>query len=307
MRTAFVGAVEASRRALESLVASGCAPNLVVTLPPETATRHSDYADLSSAAKQGGSDLLFTRDINDDETCRALESLSPDLLLVIGWSQICRERLRNIPSIGLIGFHPAPLPALRGRAAIPWTILVGLEETAATLFWIDEGCDSGDILLQSHFPVAPDETARTLYDKHVAALCRMLPGVLSGIAAGTIHRVPQNPDQASYCARRRPEDGRIDWSRPALEIDRLVRAVGTPYPGAFTELNGHRIIIDSARPHQGAPRYFGLPGQIQEVHGRQMRISCGDFSCLDVTAWRSESSGFPPRHAILGQHGGSPR
>lgn len=304
MRTALVGAVEASRRAFESLVACGHAPDLVVTLPPEAAARHSDHADLSWAAKQGESDVLFTRDLNDEWTCRALESLSPDLVLVIGWSQICRKRLRGIPAIGLVGFHPAPLPALRGRAAIPWTILAGLEETAATLFWIDEGCDSGDILMQSHFPVAPDETARTLYDKHVAALCRMLPEALSRVAAGSIPRSPQDPGQASYCAKRRPEDGRIDWSRPALEIDRLVRAVGTPYPGAFTELNDHKMIIDSARVHQGAPRYFGLPGQVQEVRGGLMRISCGAFSCLEVTTWRSECEGLPPRHAILGRSGG---
>jgi len=305
MRTVFVGAVEGSRRALDALVACARAPDLVVTLPPEAAARHSDYADLTLAAQQGGSDLLFTRDINDDETCRAIEALSPDLVLVIGWSQICRERLRGIPALGLVGFHPAPLPALRGRAAIPWTILVGLEETAATLFWIDEGCDTGDILLQSQFPVAPDETARTLYDKQVAALCRMLPDALSRIEAGQVPRLPQDHAQASYCARRRQEDGRIDWSRPAHELDRLVRAVGAPYPGAFSELDGHRITIDSARVHRNAPRYYGLPGQVQEANSRHLRISCGDFSCLEVTAWRSECGGLPARHSILGQRRGT--
>lgn len=301
MRTAFVGAVEGSQRALEALVTSGHSPALVVTLPPEASARHSDYADLSGIAQEGGSELLYTRDLNDDETCQAIESLSPDLVLVIGWSQICRERLRSIPSIGLIGFHPAPLPALRGRAPIPWTILVGLEETAATLFWLDAGCDSGDILLQSRFPVAQAETARTLYDKHIEALCRLLPAALSQIAAGSLPRIPQDPGQASYCARRRPEDGRIDWTRPARELDRLVRAVGAPYPGAFTEMNGHKIIIDSARVYDGAPGYFGLPGQVQELGTHHMRISCGGFSCLEVTAWRSELNELPARHAILGR------
>lgn len=305
MRTAFVGAVEGSRRALESLLASGHAPDLVVTLPPEAAARHSDHADLSELARQCGAEIVLTRDVNDDGTCRALEALSLDLLLVIGWSQLCRERLRSIPRLGLVGFHPAPLPELRGRAAIPWTILAGLDETAASLFWIDEGCDSGDILMQSRFPVVADETARTLYDKHVAALCRMLPAALSLIAAGTVPRTPQDASRASYCARRRPEDGRIDWTRPAREIDRLVRAVGAPYPGAFTELDGSRITVDAAQVHEGAPRYIGLPGQVQEVDGSRIRISCGDFSCLDVTAWRSGGGEPPRRHAVLGRNLGA--
>jgi methionyl-tRNA formyltransferase len=301
MRTAFLGAVEGSRRALDALVLAGRAPDLVLTLPPEAAGRHSDYADLSPLARQGGSELAYTSNINDDETCRTLEALSPDLILVIGWSQICRGRFRSIPSLGVVGFHPAPLPLLRGRAPIPWTILIGLGETAASLFWIDEGCDDGDILMQSRFPVAPDETARSLYDKHIAELGRMLPEALSLVEAGVASRIPQDPSQASYGARRRPEDGLIDWTRPARDIETLVRAVGPPYPGAYTDLGGRSVVIETARVHQGAPRYVGLPGQVQEVGPDFLRISCGGFTCLEVTAWRCEGGGMPARHALLGQ------
>lgn len=231
MKMAFAGAVEGSRRALSALCAHGLAPDLVVTLPPQAADRHSDFADLAAVARGAGCDVHFTRNINHDDTCQVLEAMEPDIILVIGWSQLCHERFRNIPAIGLIGFHPAPLPAFRGRAAIPWTILARLDQTAATLFWIDEGCDTGDILMQSPFAVTHDETARTLYDKHIEALCKMLPRAVEQVANGQITRIRQDPLRASYCARRRPEDGRIDWTRPAQELDRLVRAVGRTLSG----------------------------------------------------------------------------
>lgn len=301
MRTVFVGAVEGSLRALEALIASDLTPGLVVTLPPAKAARHSDFCDIAGPATAAGSHVVLTDNINSPDALREIEAFAPDLSLVIGWSQICHARFRAIPSIGTIGFHPAPLPAFRGRAAIPWTILADLPETAATLFWIDAGCDTGDIAAQVPIPLTPNETARSLYDKQVSTLARMLPETVTQIAAGHITRVPQDHSQASYCARRRPEDGRIDWSQPAPQIARLIRAVGDPYPGAWSEIDGNRITIRTARVHEGAPKYIGLPGQIQEIDDRAIRISCGGFTCLEVTAWQSDVDRLPARHAILGQ------
>lgn len=300
MKTVFVGAVEGSLRALEALCEAGRAPAMVVTLPPEAAQRHSDYADLGEAARAREIALHLTRDINGGDALARLGAVSPDLILMIGWSQICRAPTRALPRLGMMGFHPAPLPALRGRAAIPWTLLAGLRETAASLFWIDEGCDSGDLVMQSWFQVAADETARSLYDKHLDALCAMLPEALDQIERGEEARVPQDHACASYCARRTPEDGRIDWTRPAAEVALLVRAVGEPYPGAFTTYRDGRIVIDAARVHEGPPAYFGLPGQVQEIGPDTMRVSCGGYTCLDVTVWRSDGRA-PARHAVLGR------
>ncbi|WP_093011015.1 methionyl-tRNA formyltransferase [Roseivivax halotolerans] len=300
MRTVFVGAVEGSLEALKALVASGQTPDLVVTLPPSKSTRHSDFADLSDLARGSGSQLLYTTDINDAATVSEISSRAPDLALVIGWSQICREPFRSLPRHGTLGFHPAPLPQLRGRAAIPWTILAGLEETAASLFWIDAGCDTGDIAAQTFIQVTPRETARSLYNKQVSAMCELLPRVVAEISAGKITRLPQDPAGASYCAKRRPEDGRIDWTRSAVQLDRLIRAVGDPYPGAFTELDGHLVHIDSAHVFEGPPLYIGLPGQIQDQTDGGFRVSCGDFTCLEVTSWRASSPGPLPRHAVFG-------
>lgn len=296
-KTAFLGAVEGSRRALEALCDAGHVPDLVLTLPAEAAARHSDYADLGEVARRHGAPVFETRDINDDATLTALRDLAPDLILVIGWSQIAREGFRAVPRLGTVGFHPAPLPRLRGRAAIPWTILAGLDESAATLFWIDEGCDSGDILIQGSFPLDPRETARSLYDKQIETLCRILPDALGRIAEGEEVRTRQDESQASYCARRKTDDGQIDWTLPARDVDRLIRAVGEPYPGAFTDHSKGRLWIDAARIHDGPPGYIGMPGQLQEI-GETLIVSCAGFTAIEVTAWRGE---LPARHVVMGR------
>ena len=143
MKVAFVGAVEGSALALKALIAADMAPGLVVTLTPEAASRHSDFYDLSPLASQGGSDLACITNINAPETIDTLRQFGADLVLVIGWSQICKDEFRSVARIGNIGFHPAALPRLRGRAVIPWTILLGERTTAASLFWIDEGTELG--------------------------------------------------------------------------------------------------------------------------------------------------------------------
>jgi methionyl-tRNA formyltransferase len=162
MRIVLVGTVEGSRIAFDALVAAGTPPVLVVTLPPHASDRHSDFADLSSCAENAGIAVFHTTNINAPETLEAMAAIDPDLTLVLGWSQICKAPFRSIARKGSIGFHPAALPKLRGRGVIPWTILVGETMSGSTLFWLDEGTDSGPILLQRLFPVAPDETARSL-------------------------------------------------------------------------------------------------------------------------------------------------
>ena len=117
--------------------------------------------------------------------------------------------------------------------------------------------DSGPIAAQALFDIDPDTiTARALYDRAVAAMAELLPPLMGALAAGARPAVPQDEAIASLCARRRPQDGRVDWLRPAAEIERLVRAVGPPYPGALTGCNGSSITIHAARPHPRARGYW---------------------------------------------------
>jgi methionyl-tRNA formyltransferase len=299
MRLIFVGAVEGSRLGFDALVAAGEAPTMVVTLPPEAAERHSDFADLTGPARDLGIPVHHTTNINADATLAAILAHEPDVSAVIGWSQICRAPFRALARIGNLGFHPAPLPRLRGRAVIPWTILLGETSSGSSLFWLDEGVDSGDIVLQRLFDLAPDETARSLYDKHTANLRAMLPEAVRRIRLGERPATPQDHERASYCARRRPEDGLIDWSEPAAAVLRLIRAAGDPYPGAFSYHAGRPLLIDAARPFAPSSRYVGLAGQVQALTARGFLVRCGDGECIEVTAWRLDGGGRPKAHDKL--------
>lgn len=294
MRIVLVGAVETSAVALQALHAAGAEPALIITLPPEAAARHSDFVDLGKIAR--GSQVFRATKINAAGTLEAIRSAAPDVCFVIGWSQICGEAFRGIAKLGNIGFHPSPLPRLRGRAVIPWTILQGEVSSASSLFWLDDGVDSGDLLLQRHFDVSPIETARTLYDKHTRNLAQMLPEAVKLMRSGAPPRLPQDHAKATYCAKRTWEDGLIDWNQPAGAILRLVRAVGDPYPGAFTYFNEHILTIESAALHPQPGRFIGLAGQVQAEENGQLAVLCGDGQCLLATKWRCASEVKPRVH-----------
>ena len=299
MRIVLVGTVEGSGIAFDSLLEAGYPPSLIVTLPPEAASRHSDFADLTTPARRLGIGVHHTTNINAAETIDALAATDPDLMLVLGWSQICRQPFREIAGLGTVGFHPAALPRLRGRGVIPWTILRNEATAGSTLFWLDDGVDSGDILLQRIFAVDAQETARSLYDKHTRNMREMVPEAVGLVAAGKAPRLAQDESQASYCAKRTPADGLIDWQQPAAAILRLVRAVGDPYPGAFTLQDGEKIGVDAAVAFAEPGRFIGLVGQVQAHTERGFAVLCGDEGCIEVTKWHSASGRRPRVHSKL--------
>jgi methionyl-tRNA formyltransferase len=297
MKVAFVGTVESSRVALRASMNGGFPPALVVTLPPELRDRHSDYADITPLAREAEAELVLAANVNAEDVVRAVVEAEPEVTLVVGWSQICRLPLMSAARIGTVGFHPSLLPGMRGRAVIPWTILTAVAETGSTLFWIEEGLDSGDILLQRRFPVPEDATARWLYDRHLTELATLVPEALRMLAVGDRPRRPQNQSDASWCARRTADDGRIDWRASAADVLRLIRAVGNPYPGAFTEDGASRLFIDAAEPIEGPARFIGFPGQVQQVNAASFAVLCGDGNAIRVLRWRSPLDQSPRLHA----------
>lgn len=287
MQTVLIGAVESSAAALEAMIGVGHPPGLVVGLPQARSARHSDFVDLGARAGDHGVPVWETVNINDAATLERLADLAPDIVFVIGWSQICGPEFLALPRIGAVGFHPSALPQHRGRAVIPWTILLGIPETGASLFWLADGLDDGDLLVQERFEVAGDETSRTLYDKHCAALRRLLTTVLPQLAAGEIPRRPQDHSQATYCARRTAADGIIDWGQPARDVWTLIRAAGRPYPGAFSFYAGRRVTMWEADLVGPAP-HFGIPGQIQELTDHGILVQCGDGEHVSIRRFEIE-------------------
>ncbi|RZK02300.1 MAG: methionyl-tRNA formyltransferase [Novosphingobium sp.] len=298
MRAVVVGAVESSQIAIEAIAAAqGWTVACVVSLPCELAGRHDDFVDLAAVAAAVGARLHRVPNINDAAALDVIAAAQADYAFVIGWSQICGSGFRELMGARVIGYHPAPLPRMRGRAVIPWTILSGEPISGGTLFWIDEGVDTGDILAQRFFHVAPDETAATLYAKHMRELRSMLEEALPALSGDVIPRRPQDERYATWAARRTRLDGAINWSLPAADIARLVRAVTDPYSGAYTFAGANRLTIWQARAAPDTQRHLAAPGQVIALGEGVFTVMCGDGAGLSVTEWTS-ITGEPPR-----QHG----
>lgn len=299
MRAVVIGAVGSTQVLVEELAA---APewelSLVGTLPPELHGRHSDLVDMAPLAEKAGAALFPITRTNDAEVLDRVRAERPDYVFVVGWSQIVGPEFLSIATKGAIGYHPAPLPRLRGRAAIPWTILLDEPISASSLFWIAEGTDDGDILAQRYFHLAPDETAQGLYDKHMDALRLMLREVLPRLAAGEQPRQVQDERYATWATKRTPADGLIDWRDPAAAIDRLVRAVGRPYPGAFTHVAGRKLTVWATRQVTGGHRHHAIPGQVMARRDGVLTVQTGD-GLLELTDWELAEGKPPALHAVL--------
>ncbi|MCK9463555.1 MAG: methionyl-tRNA formyltransferase [Proteobacteria bacterium] len=274
MKATLVGAVGSTKLTLEKLCAAGWEVQLA-TLPLSAASRHSDFVDLRPLCGLGVKELLETSNINDQDAMASIRRFSPDYIFVIGWSQILRSEFLSIPCKAFIGYHPALLPQFRGRGVIAWTILQRLKRTGATLFLIDEGMDSGDILGHLEMALALDETVSTLMEKHHNALGQLMDEVLPRLTEGSLVATAQDHSKATYCARRTADDGLIDWKMTAEEVWTLIRAVSRPYPGAFTDYRKKKLTIWSADLVGDAP-YVGLPGQVQAILDDGVLVQCGD-------------------------------
>lgn len=275
MRTVWVSFDTIGRDCLAAAADVGAEVVGVVTLPGPIDPNRSGQCSFDDLAARLGAALIETRDVNALETLNVIRKLDPELVFVVGWSQIVHDPFIALASEGVFGMHPTLLPRHRGRAPIPWAILTGLARTGVTLFEIvDATPDSGSIVGQVTLDVAPDETATSLFarvaDAHVELTRELLPQLL----AGTAPRIPQDPSRASSWPGRTPADGIIDWDTRAQYLYDWVRAQTRPYPGAFTFLGDEKVIVWSARPVELA--HAAAAGTVVEVGSAGPVVACGE-------------------------------
>jgi methionyl-tRNA formyltransferase len=239
---AFATGMEFAAPAVDVLVAQGTPPSLLIGYPPRLGHR-SGYAPLREASDKHGIPLLETADINDGEAYERVKGL--DLFVIAGWSQLVREPLLSACPLGAVGLHPTRLPEGRGRAPLPWTIIKRLTTSAVSLFYLDEGADTGNLIAQRNFTISRRDDVTALYRKVTEINVDLLATYIPLILEGQVVARPQGPG-GSWWERRRPEDGVIDWSRPAADLYDWVRALAAPYPGAFTSVEGRRLYVHSA-------------------------------------------------------------
>ena len=191
-----------------------------------------------------------------------IESGHLDVLFVISWRHLINKDCFNLPQKGVFVIHDALLPKNRGFAPTNWVVINQEKETGATLFYIDEGVDSGDIVDQVTVSIDSAETATSLNEKFLNVYPKIILKNLDPILNGTNKRISQDNAQATYLERRRPEDGRIDFQQSAKQIESFIRGLSYPYPGAFCSYNDEEIIIWEAEAIPGSAKE---PGKISTI------------------------------------------
>lgn len=272
-RIAIAGSVNSSHKTLQKLIEYNMNITGVLGLSPEKATNVSGYNDLETISKKNNLNFTHFENINNDETIKFIKDANPDLLFVVGLSQIVKKPLLNLPTAGCIGYHPTLLPEGRGRAAIAWIIL-GEAKPAASFFLMDEGVDSGDIIGQIPVRLSGDEYPQKVIDKIMDAVDIVLDDILPKLKIGVIDLVKQEDEKATFLGKRNPVDGFINWEKSAEEIALLVRAVSKPLPGAFTYANERKLIIWKSKA-LATVRYIGVPGRIAEKTENEFSVYTG--------------------------------
>ena len=279
MRTVWVSFDTIGRDCLEAAAEAGAEIVGVVTLPGPVDPSRSGQCAFDEVARGLGADLVYAEDVNSEQVLNVLRKLEPELVFVVGWSQLVHDPFIAMAREGVFGMHPTLLPRHRGRAPIPWAILSGLACTGVTLFEIvDETADSGAIVGQTTVAIAPDDTATTLFEKLAEAHVELVREYVPQLLARRAPRTPQDARRASSWPKRTPTDGIIDWETRAPYLYDWVRAQTRPYPGAFTFLGDEKVVVWSARPvelDEAAPA-----GTIVAEHAEGHVVACGEGALL---------------------------
>ncbi len=240
--------------------------------------------------------LYQPQDPNDPAFVTAMQKLAPDFLFSCYYRHLLKAPLLALPRFGALNLHGSLLPRYRGRVPVNWVLLHGETETGLTLHYMEVKPDRGDIVAQKRLPIAPDDTALTLFAKMTAAAGDLMREIYPALRSGQATRRPQDHRHASYFGPRRPEDGLIDWHKSPQEIYNLVRAVTHPYPGAFTFLQGRKLLVWWGRPCPEPPPPGSSPGQIIAPRpGEGLLVAAGQGQFLITQAqWDGEAEFLGP-------------
>jgi methionyl-tRNA formyltransferase len=253
MRFGFVTCVQLGLSCMEAIYELQGRLDLVLTLPDTMAVRKSGRVHLDAFCARQGIPLVKIPHINSPEALATLREARLDWLFIIGWSQIANGEVLATAGQGVLGMHPTLLPVGRGRAAIPWAILLGLPSTGVTLFKLDTGVDTGPIAGQVTIPLDGGTTSAGLYEQVAAAHAQLMRDCYPRLADGTIRFTVQDESRATCWPGRTPADGLIDPEGSVADAERLVRAATRPYPGAFFHRGGRKVIVWSARATDREP------------------------------------------------------
>lgn len=292
----FCGTPQFAVPTLDRLVEAGFHVDLVVTQPDRPKGRGLEL--VSSPVKRRvlelGLPITQPESIKNNETFRTqLTNLKPEAIIVVGYGRIIPQWMLDLPPLGNINLHASLLPKYRGAAPTQWAMARGETITGVTTMKIDAGLDTGEILLQREFPIAPIDTAETLAPKLAAVGAELIVETLRGLQTGSIHPRKQDQTQATLAPILKKEDGFIDFSRPAAEILNRMRGF-QPWPGAYSKFRGKNLQVWNAVALDRT-----LPSSELKTEGDRLLVGCGQGTAIELLELQLEGKKRTPAEDFL--------
>ncbi len=298
-RILFFGYSEVGATCLDLLLARG--DNVVALITHEDNPHEKIwFRTPAPAARARGIPVFTPEKVNTPEWTARIAALQPDLILSVYYRNMIASPILALARLGAFNMHGSLLPRYRGRAPVNWAVLHGEPRIGMTLHRMVKRADAGAIVDQEGVGIGPRDTAEQAFRKVLPCARRVLERQIDALLAGTAPETPQDESQATYFGGRTPEDGRIAWSQTSAQIFNLVRAVTDPYPGAFTDAGGARLMVWWAEPDSPAARgRRGRPGEILALSPLVVATADGALE-LTRTEWVSPADrGRPVTPPIL--------
>ncbi len=275
MKIVFMGTAELSCASLEKL-AGTFSVAAVVTQPDKPRGRDLklQFSPVKILAEKLNLPVVQPVKARDEKFISELRGLQPDLIVVVAYGQILPQAILDLPKFGCVNVHTSLLPKYRGAAPIQSAILNGETETGVTIMKMDAGLDTGEIISQARTPILPEDNSQTLHDRLAQLGAELLVETIPDYVAGKIPPKPQPAEGASYAAKIKREDGRIDWSEPAEKILNRLRAF-TPWPGAFTFLKTESKLQLLKIWKAEVAGDNGQPGTVLSADKNGIVVACG--------------------------------
>ena len=260
---------------LEEIIRAGHKVVLVVTQPdkPKGRGKAMQYTPVKECALAHGIEVFQPVKVKEPENIEVLRKYEPDIIIVAAFGQIVPKSILDMPKYGCVNVHASLLPKYRGAAPIQWAVINGDEVTGVTIMRMNEGIDTGDMIAKKTVRLAEDETGGSLFDKLAQVGAQLCVETMEMIEAGKVEYIPQNNEEATHTSMIRKELGLIDWNRPAVEIERLIRGLN-PWPSAYTQLSGKTFKIWKAKVVSDENTYE--PGCICRIDKDGMYVQTGE-------------------------------
>lgn len=282
MRVVYMGTPDFAVDTLDAIVKDGHEVLMVVTQPDKAKGRGKklQFTPVKEKALEYDLPVAQPEKVREESFMEELESLAPDVIVVVAFGQILPERILNIPKYGCINVHASLLPAYRGAAPIQWAVIDGLEESGVTTMYMEKGLDTGDIIMQSRLKLAEDETGGSLFDRLAKEGAALLLQTLKELESGTATRTKQDDSKSSYAKMLSKDMGNLDFTKDAASLERLIRGLN-PWPSAFTKLGDKTLKVYEAQvlseeDANAMNEDIQTPGSIIAVDKKSFTVRCGN-------------------------------